>query len=117
MKLIIVVIIVIMFLKKSKINVVESDDEVTFNNDLSGFKVCYFKPRQTKLRAAKNSTNIYNPSKTVQHINDISKNDIFAQRFYLYQGNGDYIDYQYYHGNMVYLELEQQYQAILLNMG
>ena len=89
-------------LKESKINVVESDDDVTFNNDLSGFKIYYFKPRQTKLRAAKNSTNIYNPSKTVQHINDISKNDIFAQRFYLYQGDGDYIDYQYYHGNMVY---------------
>lgn len=89
-------------LKESKINVVESDDEVTFNNDLSGFKVYYFKPRQAKLRAAKNSTNIYNPSKTVQHINNISKNDIFTQRFYLYQGNGDYIDYQYYHGHMVY---------------
>lgn len=89
-------------LKESKINVVESDDEVTFNNDLSGFKVYYFKPRQAKLRAAKNSTNIYNPSKTVQHINNISKNDIFTQRFYLYQGNGDYIDYQYYHGRMVY---------------
>lgn len=89
-------------LKESKINVVESDDEVTFNNDLSGFKVYYFKPRQTKLIAAKNSTNIYSPSKTVQHINDISKNDIFAQRFYLYQGDGDYIDYQYYHGRMAY---------------
>lgn len=89
-------------LKESKINVVESDDEVTFNNDLGGFKVYYFKPRQAKLRAAKNSTNIYNPSKTVQHINNISKNDIFTQRFYLYQGNGDYIDYQYYHGRMVY---------------
>lgn len=89
-------------LKESKINVVESDDEVTFNNDSSGFKVYYFKPRQTKLRAAKNSTNIYNPGKTVQHINNISKNDIFAQRFYLYQGNGDYIDYQYYNGHMVY---------------
>ena len=89
-------------LKESKINVVESNDEVTFNNDISGFKAYYFKPRQTKLGAVKNSTNIYNPGKTVQHINNISKNDIFTQRFYLYQGNGDYIDYQYYNGNMVY---------------
>ena len=89
-------------LKESKINIVESDDEVTFNNDLNGFKAYYFKPRQTKLGAVKNSTNIYNPGKTVQHINNISKNDIFTQRFYLYQGNGDYIDYQYYNGNMVY---------------
>ena len=89
-------------LKESKINVVESNNEVTFNNDINGFKAYYFKPRQTKLGAVKNSTNIYNPGKTVQHINNISKNDIFTQRFYLYQGNGDYIDYQYYNGNMVY---------------
>ena len=68
-------------LKESKINVVESNDEVTFNNDISGFKAYYFKPRQTRLGAVKNSTNIYNPGKTVQHINNISKNDIFTQRF------------------------------------
>lgn len=89
-------------LKESKINIDDNDEEVTFNNDLSGFKIYYFKPKYTKLKSAKNNTNIYNPSKTVQHINNISKNDIFTQRFYLYQGNGDYIDYQYYNGHLTY---------------
>lgn len=89
-------------LKESKMNYEISENKISFKNDNRGFKSYYFKPKQSKIKSAKNSENIYNPGKSVQIINDIEKDDIFTQRFYLCQGNGDYIDYQYLHGHMTY---------------
>ena len=89
-------------LKESKMDYEISENKISFKNDNRGFKSYYFKPKQSKIKSAKNSENIYNPGKSVQIINDIEKDDIFTQRFYLCQGSGDYIDYQYLNGHMTY---------------
>jgi hypothetical protein len=89
-------------LKDSKMNYEIENNKISFKNDNKGFKAYYFKPKQSKIKSAKNSENIYNPGKSAQIIDSIEKDDIFTQRFYICQGNGDYIDYQYLHGHMTY---------------
>lgn len=73
-----------------------------YSPQIKGFKAYYFRPKQSKQKPEKNSKSFYNPIKCVQLINNIKKEDIFTQRFYLIQGEGNHIDYQYYHGQLQY---------------
>lgn len=89
-------------LEESSFNEISENsvNDLELNN--KHFRIFYYRPKQSELRKEINVRSAYTPLQTVQLINDITRESVFTQRFYLFQGQGDYIDYEYLHGHLTF---------------